>query len=109
MHMIQFFVDSAFLQKLLMRTALGDSFLRQYQNLLCILDGRKPVCDHERCTVLCELFQGILHHLLALIVECGGCLVKNQYFRILRNTRAMESRCFWPPESLMPRCPMSVS
>ena len=27
----------------------------------------------------------------------------------LRNTRAMESRCFWPPESFTPRWPISVS
>ena len=88
-----------------MRSFLLNAVFRQHKDLLGILDRGKAVRNHECCTVFRQFFQGVLNHFFTLIVERRRRLIKDQYRRIFQKDR----RCFCPPESLMPRCPMSVS
>jgi len=51
----------------------------------------------------------LLNDLLALRVERGSRFVEQQYGRIPQNARAMETRCFCPPERLPPASPTTLS
>ena len=43
------------------------------------------------------------------LLRSAGCTAERQGADVRVETLAMDNRCFCPPESLIPRCPMSVS
>lgn len=56
-----------------------------------------------------QLGDGLLDEVLVLRVDARGGLVENDDGRVLRMARAMEMRCFSPPESVPPPSPTTVS
>ena len=81
-----------------------NAVLREHKYHLRVTDGGKPVGYDKGGPVGSKLFQGLLYDILTFVIQRAGGLVKDK-----DGTLAMESLCFWPPESFMPRCPMSVS
>ena len=57
--------------------------LMEHAYLRCVLDGRQAVGYHQRCTILHQPLQRLLHKLLALAVESRGRLVREKYGRRL--------------------------
>lgn len=98
-------VGAALCQKLLMRALLLDAAVRDDQNAAGLPDGGQAVGDDERRAVLCQLVKGVLDLGLGQTVERRGRLVEDQDRRVFRKIRAMEMRCFWPPDRSVPRSP----
>ena len=63
------------------------------------------MCNYKCGTVLCKFFQRILHHFLALIVKCGGCLIKNKDRWIFKENRMRQER----KSSRQQKTPMRMS
>ena len=82
--MIQFRIDTILCQQLLMRAFLLDPVRRQHKNALGIPDRGKAVGDDKGRPAFRQLLHRLLHDLLALIVERGSRLVKNQDRRIFQ-------------------------
>ena len=61
-----------------MGTGFRNPIFCQNQNFLCILDRCQTVGDHKCRTVLCQFLQWFLYDPLALVIQCGSCLIKNQ-------------------------------
>lgn len=109
LHLIQMRINPAFREQFLMCAFLRNSILRQHQNPLCIPDCGQPVRNHEGCPVFRQKFQRFLDDFSLSLSSAEVASSKIRIGGFLRNTRAMESRCFWPPESFTPRWPISVS
>ena len=59
-----------------------DAILGQHQYLFRIADSRKSVCNDKGCTVFAS-FSNDSWTTRSLVIECGGCLIKDQDRRIL--------------------------
>ena len=68
-------------------------------------DGGKPVRRHERRAALRKFRQRFLHVAFAFVVEGARRFVQDQDRWVFRNTRAIEMRCFCPPDKRAPRSP----
>ena len=79
------------------------------QDLICALDRREAVRDHERRTTPPERPQAVTDQRLALTVEARRCLVENQNAGICENRPRDSDTLGWPPDSLTPRSPTIVS
>ena len=77
-HMVQLLVQTALRQQFFVRSRLGDTILRQHQNLFGVLDRSQTMRDHKCRTILGKFFQRILHHFLTLVVQSRSCLIKDQ-------------------------------
>ena len=60
-----------------MRASFGDSAAVDYDNLVCVLDGRKTVGDGNRSSVFSQLFQAFLDMAFALVVQGAGGLIQD--------------------------------
>ena len=76
--MVQLLVQTALCQQFFVRSRLGDTILRQHQNLFGVLDRSQTMRDHKCRTILGKFFQRILHHFLTLVVQSLSCLIKDQ-------------------------------
>ena len=65
----QLAIDAALSQQLLVGACLGDAALRQDEDPAGVADGGKPVGDDDRCPSFYQTGQGLLYHLLALVVR----------------------------------------
>jgi hypothetical protein len=52
-------------------------------NVISFADGRETMCNHDSCAALACAVQGCLHDLLAVDVDGGGSLVKDQDLGLL--------------------------
>ena len=93
------------LEKFLIRAALGDAAVGNDDDLACGADGGQAVRNDERGAIFasssnaCWIFAS---------VSVSSALVASSRMRIggfLRKMRAMEMRCFCPPDRSVPRSP----
>lgn len=50
-----------------------------YNNVVCIPDGRQSMRNRDCCTVLGNMVQGFLDNLLSTNVDRTGCFIQYQY------------------------------
>src|SRR6476646_10973651 len=62
---------------------LDDASVVEYENFGCLADGRKTMRDDKGGTVLHHLVERRQHAEFCCRVERAGCLIKDQYRRIL--------------------------
>ena len=105
LHIVIMCVEASFGEQAFMRPSLCDPVFSDNNDLISSPDGGQPVGDGDGRPVPGKLFQALLDPAFAFIVKCACRLVQNQDGRVFRNTRAMEMRCFCPPERRAPRSP----
>lgn len=109
LHLVIMGIDSIFQQELFVGSPFRDAVFGNHKDFVRIADRGETVGDRDGCTVFSEFFQAFLDSAFAFVVQGAGRLVQDQDGRIFRNTRAMEMRCFCPPERRVPRSPTKVS
>ena len=82
--LVEFSVDAFLGEELLVRAALGDGSVLNYQDFICRKDGRKPVRDKNTCLTLNDRIDSILDLLLRDRIERRCGLVENEYRRIFK-------------------------
>ena len=98
-----------------MRALIGNASLIYHGNLGCVTNGRETVCNDDACALLLghNIVQCSLHNGLAVIVEGGGCLVKQHYRRLLddstRNGNALLLPTGEPGAALADLCVISLT
>ena len=102
-------VQAVLLHELGVRAVLGDPAVCHDEDLVGVLDGREAMGDGDDRLAARQLGDGLLDEVLVLRVDARGGLVENDDGRVLRMARAMEMRCFSPPESVPPPSPTTVS
>ncbi len=55
----------------------------QYNDLICIQDRTDSLCDDDRCSIFCMLFQCFTQCTVCLEIQSGKAVVKNKYLRFL--------------------------
>lgn len=98
-------VGSAPGQQLVMGPLLGNAAVLDHQDAVGGPDGGEPVGDDQGGAAPAQLVEGMLDPGFRDAVQGGGGLVQNEDGRIFRKIRAMATRCFWPPDSRVPRSP----
>ena len=81
----------------------------EHDDLVGIHDGGEPVRDDQRRATLRNAIELRLDGKLGTRFQRRGGLVEDDDRRVFRKARAIEMRCFSPPESLSPRSPTIVS
>ncbi len=72
------------------------------------MKNRTDALRHDQYRASAHLFmQRLAQGAVRFVIECGKTVVENQDFRPGRN-RAMDKRCFCPPETLVPPCAISA-
>ncbi len=79
---------------------LHDALVRQHQDPVRISDARQPVGDRERGAPFRKLTQRLCNRILALIVQCRGRLVEDQYRRIFQKYPGDADALFLPAGEL---------
>ena len=98
-------VDAILRQELLVSPVLGHPAVGDHQDLIGVPDGGETVGDGDNGLAPGQLRQGVLDQVLVLGVDAGSGLVQDDDGASFRMARAMEIRCFCPPESRVPRSP----
>lgn len=92
-----------------MRALLDEFAVVEDADEIGVADRAEAVGDDEGGEVRAEVVEGLLDEFLGGVVEGGGDLVQQQERGFSSSVRAMERRCFSPPEKRMPRSPIMVS
>ena len=66
-----------------MITFFNDPTILQDDDLVGMLDGGKPVGDHQHRTDTLHLLQGLLYENFGLRINVGRCLIQYQYLRFM--------------------------
>ena len=88
----------------------GDAPLRQHDDPVGVADGGEAVGDDEAGAAAPS--KSAKERWISRSVAVSSAEVASSRMRIggsFRKMRAMDSRCFWPPDSLTPRSPTTVS
>ena len=80
----------------------------QHNNLISMNDRADALCDDQRRYACGLLLQCAPQRSIRLEVQRGKLSSKIRISGRLANAREMESRCFWPPETLVPPWEISV-
>ena len=78
-------VAPAVVEELVVGSDLDHSTMIEYDDLVCVADGRESVGDGERRPALSEALERVLHGPLGLRVERRRGLVKNEDGRVAEN------------------------
>ena len=70
-------INSRLCHQLLMCTALGNSAIRNNNNLLCISDRFQPMSNNNNRFILCQLLNGLLEFCLVFRVYTACCFIQN--------------------------------
>ena len=95
--------------ELVVGTPLNDAAVLHHQDLVRALDGGQPMGDGKDGFPLCQSGQSLLNQVLILRVYAGGRFIKDDDRASFKIARAMEMRCFSPPERVEPPSPITVS
>ena len=82
LHLIIVGINSALFQKFFVSSPFGDPVFCDYQNLIRIADGGKPVGDGDGGSIFRQLFQTLLDPALAFVIERAGGFVQDEDCRI---------------------------
>ena len=104
LHAVVAGVDAIAGQQLLVGSLLEHTAVLHHGDEARVADGGQAVRDGDGGAPAGELRQRRLDGVLALVASSRMRMRGSR-----RNTRAMEMRCFWPPDSRAPRSPTSVS
>lgn len=63
--------------------------------------------NNKCCAPLHELIKRLLDVFFAFRIQSTSCLIQKQ--KRCKSALAIEMRCFWPPDSLLPASPTGVS
>lgn len=69
-----------------MCTALGNSAIRNNNNLLCISDRFQPMSNNNNRFILCQLLNGLLEFCLVFRVYTACCFIQNYDRGILQDS-----------------------
>src|SRR5680860_1107300 len=85
------------------------SLLQQY-NPVTVPYRAQAVGDDDYCLLWAEILDGLHDRPLRDGVQGAGCLIKDQYGRVVvEGARAIPMRCLCPPDRRTPRSPTKVS
>lgn len=83
-------------------------FLRAYhsknEDLVCLTDAGDSLGYEEGCRVSFEIVDGFAEFCIRCKIKRTRAVVQNQDFRFFTSARAIERRCFCPPERFFPFC-----
>ena len=102
-------VQSTGVEQQLVGAALDDATRVEHEDLVGGRDGGQAMGDDDGGSSVQGDSEGILYPRLVLGVEVAGGLVENTSAGSLSSMRAIERRCFSPPDSRWPRSPTTVS
>ena len=102
---VQFLIGPPGLNELVMLSPFNNLSVPDHQNLICRQNSGQTMGDQNARPAFNQRIDRLLNQIFRNRIQCGCCLVKDQ----LRRVRAMEIRCFSPPESFSPRLPTMVS
>ena len=92
------------------RAALDDAPLVEHDDLVGVAHGGDAVRhDEATCGWRMHLAQAMKNLVLGVGVHRRQRIVEDQDAGFGTSARASAVRCFWPPDSVMPRSPTSVS
>ena len=102
-------IDAAFLEQLVVAAALDDAPCLEHDDLVGIDHGRQAMGDDQSGAVARHLAERALDFLLGQLSSAEVASSRTRIGGPLRMVRAIDTRCFSPPDSLRPRSPTSVS
>lgn len=74
------------------------------EDLVCLTDAGDSLGYEEGCRVSFEIVDGFAEFCIRCKVKRTRAVVQNQDFRFFTSARAIERRCFCPPERFFPFC-----
>ena len=86
-----------------------DAAVLDDKDTICIAHGGDAMRDQDRGAALHRALKSIENALFGQRVYTRQRVIQNQNGRFRRMARAIAVRCFWPPESVIPRSPTIVS
>ena len=101
----QAIIDPLALQELLVGAFFLNAVAAKNKDAVGVLDRGQAVGDGQRRAAFRQRVQALPDKDLALVIQCAGGFIQQQNGRFFKNTRAIEIRCFCPPDSFTPRSP----
>lgn len=78
-------IKRAAFQEFLLLSAINNLSFLQNDNLICVLNGRQTVCNHQQGLSFGKGHDGFLDFIFILRVSEGSCLVQNHNRRIFQD------------------------
>ena len=82
---VQLGIVTALAQQCIMVALLDDLALTQHNNAISVLDGRKTVCDDNRCSILKRDIQPFLNLGLCERIDAGCCFIQDEDGGVLQH------------------------
>ncbi len=82
---VQLMVTALLMEQLLMRSLLNDLALRKQDDVVGVLDGGKPVGDHQHSADVLHFFQGVLNEHFRFGIDVGSGFVQDHHAGLMDN------------------------
>ena len=102
-------IDAGLVDKVFVLALLDDMAMVNDQKLVGMADRLQAVCGHDDGLIPGQGLNGLLQAVFVLRVNACGCLSRMTMGAFFSIARAMEIRCFSPPERDAPPPPTRVS
>ena len=80
---IQFLIQPILRQQLLMGSGFFYFPVMHHNNFICMLDRRKPVCDHDRSSSIHQPCKCLCDQCFGFCIDVGSCFIENKDLRII--------------------------